>query len=111
MMDKNPYCSPAEEKSDGGRFNPDKSSRAAVARAAGRGVVFGGVIGGVGGIVILLTLRFWVKAPILMPGSSLAVQVVAALMAFAVIPSATVGAVGFGIRAIAERAKADPPGQ
>ena len=101
MMKRNPFCSPAKENFGRQRLTQGETSRPTVACATARGVVFGGVVGGIGGAVILLTLRFLIHVPVLMPGSPRICQAVAAMMAFAVVPSAAVGAIGFGIRAIA----------
>ncbi len=69
----------------------------------------GAVIGTVGGVAILLLLGLWVRAPVLVEASPIRVKVIAVFMAFAVIPTMVVGAIGFGFSALVSRAKASGP--
>ncbi len=69
----------------------------------------GAVIGTVGGVAILLLLGLWVRAPVLVEASPIRVKVIAVFMAFAVIPTMVVGAIGFGLGALVCRAKASQP--
>jgi len=105
VSDRSPYRSPDEEGSGDQQLDPEGTPWRAVAGAAARGCLFGVKLGGIGGIAILLLLRFGIETPVLMPGSGLQVWVVFTFMAIAVVPTATVSAVGFGIGAIAERVR------
>lgn len=69
----------------------------------------GGGTGTVAGAAILLLLWLWVRAPVLIEASPIRVKVVLVFMAFAVIPTTVVGAMGFGLSALLSPVKTSQP--
>ena len=110
MLNENPYRSPAKNEPTAQQSECDEPAWRRLARDSARGCMFGGVLGALGGVAILLFLRICIQPPVLMPGSTLRGRVIAAFMAFALVPSASVGAAAFAIRAVvARKRQARPP--
>ena len=108
-MDENPYRSPDHPEAPSAPRARPVSRIGRVLRAMVRGAVVGAVIGTVGGVAILLLLGLWVRAPVLVEASPIRIKVIVVFMAFAVIPTTVLGAIGFGLSALLTRAKDSKP--
>jgi hypothetical protein len=96
----NPYQSPRQIDLPSARENTKPvRARDGIIWGVARGAIFGAVIAGIPVVLVLLYLGLWVRTPMLTQSGLLIVIKIAGIMiAAAVIPSAAIGAVGFGVR-------------
>lgn len=99
-METNPYESPKQAALPPAKRVGSDAIHIRLIRGITRGALIGATFGMVGGVAILLVLGLWIRTPVLTKDAATAMKSSLMFMAFALMATATVGAVGFGLASL-----------